>query len=375
MINVICGLLFVGFCFCYLAFYQGDFIALIQHYYSHGRNVSHGIILPALITLGLTILGGLIQFFAHIPIRLRALHWVPSFILLSMLTSIGVGNFTAGDSSHGWIFYLVTLAVFLIAYYVALTIQENRSENNSFVVYLWPNLLIFSISCTFLIFTSNTNRRLHEELRIERAIGEGRWEDAQKRVKQQKQTTAFMSAMYVYATNEMGELSTNSQFFQYLTEKGSDKLLPSLKDSLRPWNVTAMVREKLGNLPATDMNATRYLEYILRDTLATPQVKQWLMTSYLVDRDLPSFTKQLLECYPPLDSIHHVYTAEDSLPKNYREALYVYTHQYEHPEATIQDSLLDVQYDQFKLFNYNLTVPEKIASDSLSSYWKYYFSR
>ncbi len=384
MIDVICGLLFVAFCAGWVCVFQRDYISLVQHYYSGARNVSHGLAFPVIITSILTLLGVLLNHLVHIPIRFRALHWVPSVILLSGLSSLAVGRFALDGQSAGLLSHIIAFFFFLIAYYVAMTIRERRNENSSFFVLAWPNLMILCGSFAFLGVCSNSDSLLHDELRMERAVSEGRLDEALQFMEQheeswqdEKRTARLMTALAAYGLSQnecLGE-----RFFRYANKYGSDAFLPLPSDSLRPWNIVRQYRSLLGGFPATDMNATRYLEYLSRDTLATDKLPEFLLTATLLDRDLDGFALRLLRYYPPKDSIGLVYQPVDSIPLNFREALYLYCQQTEKPMVDLQDSVMAVCYAAFDSLNH--AVEERpVVWDSLrtfyrGSYWLYYYAR
>lgn len=376
MVNIICATLFLLFCFSYLAFFQLDFISFAQRYYSAGRNVHHGFVFPVVITVVLWLLGVALQHFVHLPIRLRALHWVPSTLILTVVGSFRIGRFTDPADTAGWLTYAIVILLFVGIYYVGLLIHEDRSENTSLFVLGWPNLLIMSLLFAFVARSSNTNENLHSELAIERAVGNGEWDKALEIIDQRGagHQTRFMTAMAAYSLYQQGKLG--ECFFRYATSEGSDAFLPIPADSIRPWNPVLLYRELLGGFPATDMNAATYLEFLKRDTLATTHVDDFLLTAYLADGQVDRFAETLMAVHAPLDSLSHTYSLQDSLPCNFREALVQYSFTAEHPHTMLQDSLLMSQYTVFDSLSQVVSVPsqqwEDFKREYHGSYWYYY---
>lgn len=374
MVNIICGLFFVAFCFTFLFFFQRDYIAFVQHYYSGGRNVIHNSTIPLIITVALSSLPVLLHRYFHLPIRLRAFNWMPSFLLLGFVCSFQMGKFTAGMHSSGYIFFILATLVFGFAYYVALSIQESRSENASLSTFAWPNLLILNIGMMLTCYASNTNESLHHDLCLERAIGEERWDDALQDVAENQNPTRLHTAFCAYALcrkDSLGEC-----FFRFANREGSSAFLPLPKDSLRPWNITASYRDLLGAMPATDMNATDYLEYLAKDTFATSHVPDFLMVSYLLDENLQQFACTLSKYYPPKDTLTHIYDPADCLPRNFAEGLYLYTINTVSPKVCLQDSLMAIDYQEFDSLSSipTLTVEDRkkaCQEKYQSSYWYY----
>ena len=375
MVNAICGLLFACFCFCYLMFFQSDYLAFVQHFYSDGRNVNHGYVFPVIISTMLTMLGYVLLHFFHLPIRLRALHWMPSILILGMFSGFPIGRFTQSCQSFGVMAYIVFFLLFCVVYYVAMIVRESRSENSSFFMLAWPNLLIHCCGFWFVGYAGNTCELFQKELRVERAVGEGRWEDALEMINAQENTTRTMTSLIAYSLDCQGALG--ERFFQCVPENWDGNLLPLPGDSLRPWNFVALYKERLGGFPGTDMKASNYLEYLSRDTIATDRVPDFLLTAYLVDRNLDDFVHKMLVYYPPIDSMTHVYAAADSLPLHFREAVCQYGLTVDKPLVSLDDSLLSARFVDFD--SLRVRVPESAsAMDSCLSvykgtYWYYYF--
>lgn len=376
MINVICGVIFVLFCIGFLLGFQADYLSLVQHYYSNGKNVTHGIGLPLLATGVLTVIGTLMQVFFHLPIRLRALCWLPSCICLAFLCNFSMPPFVSAESVSGLTPFLLFFILFVGIFVIALSVRESKSENTSFFVLAWPNFIVLLVGFSFVGLFSNTDVLLHKELRIEKAIGEERYDRALQQLTAVNEPTDCMVAMGAFVLSKKGELGDS--LFYYANANGSAALFPHNIDSLRPWNITAMVREELGGFPGTDMAPTRFLEYLAKDTIVSPAVSDYLLTAYLLDREFEKFANKLVEVYPPADSISHVYQAFDSLPANYAEALCLYN-VLEEEEALVQldDSLLLLRYQGFNKLKSTILKPavrkEECKKQYLGTYWYYYF--
>lgn len=374
MVNIICGLLFALFCFCYLTYFQNDYLALAQHYLSSGRNVSHSIVFPVLLTLGLTVLGFTIQMFVHLPIRFRALHWFPSFFSLMFVTSVRAGKFSPHSHYPGILTWSILILVFLCLYFFALRMQESRSENASFPVLCWPNLFIILIYIITIGYYSNTDHLLHDELTIERAVGEERWDDALDVIKNSDSKSRFISSMAVFALSQKGELGENA--FDFIELDTKKQILPTPYDSIRPWNVVGRIKECLGGFPVTDMDATTYLEYLIKDTVATEHVKDYLLVSYLVDRNLDDFVRKYTTFYPPKDTLTHIYQDIDSIPQNFKQAL-VLSSDMDFKSVQICDTAMLYELKEFKVRLENASMsdidPRKSLMDYRQNYWYYYF--
>lgn len=375
MVNTICGLLFVAFCLSFLALQQRDFISFAQHFYSAGRNVNHGYTFSFIITIALTLLGIGLQHSIHLPIRFRALNWIPSTFLLALLSSFGIGSFTKGIHTVSIWSFVLFLFLYLIIYILCLQSNDRSNENSSLFVFAWPNMLILLCGFMYVADSAITNETFLDELKIERAVGEERWKDALDDIKRHENPTRFMTSMCPYILAMQGNLG--DEYFKYASKDGSKVFLPVPRDSLRPWNPVKMYKQLLGSFPGTDMCSTDYLEYLMRDTIATDRVPEFLLTSYLLDRKLDKFASHLIEYYPPVDTITSVYSQEDLLPKSFREALCLYsTMSQSSTKIVLNDSVMSSSFAEFDSLR---TITPLSDEDKMKigtfkgSYWYYFY--
>ena len=98
-IPLLCALYFVTFSLIYLLLLQSDVIAQAQYILSRGQSVFHPLAAALLSTGLLFLLGLVVNYLLHwLPLRLKALVWFPSFLLLGLLTSFRFPQFGDGGS-------------------------------------------------------------------------------------------------------------------------------------------------------------------------------------------------------------------------------------------------------------------------------------
>ena len=91
-----------------------------------------------------------------------------------------------------------------------------------------------------------------------------------------------------------------------------------------------------------------------------------LFRSYLIDRQIDDFARE----------IQRRYTITDSLPKHYREALTLYTHLRSRPVVVYHDNVMDEDYDN--LSELERQYPDKterkvkVEEHYRGTYWYYY---
>ena len=105
---------------------------------------------------------------------------------------------------------------------------------------------------------------------------------------------------------------------------------------------------------------------LVRHGYATAMGRDYLLTAYLLDRNLDAFARIL----------GRYYTVNDSLPRHYREALTLYTHQHSAPCVEYHNSVMDTDYEDYQQLyqsESNRVVRQAKLRDSYgNTYWYYY---
>lgn len=393
-INIACCLLFVFLGYIYLYFFQGDLLTMVQHILSHGRTNYHPqLYTPIIITL-LTTLGVVISIFVYLPIRVRALAWFPSCWILALFTriSLSIPGMQTNSVSLWW--FAITALVYLVSLVLAHLYNQNRNENSSFSTLLAPNLAILALSFSFIFATANTNRRIHDELRLENDAYQQDYDQVLRSTAKQRVLTRPTMAIRTYALSQQGKLG--DELFYHPNLLGSDALLPQLIDSLRPHNMPRLVRAHLGGMPLHDMSATNFLRHITRDSLCSEPARQYLLCALLLDRQLDEFRDSLASFYVPKDTLAQFdellknikpwnrkpnpatrTLTLPNLPAHYAEALTlanslnpqpisVLTPQHNRVNIALQpqDTFLVSQYDNF--------LQDSLPQNFTKTYWHYY---
>ena len=109
------------FSFCYLFFLQGEILAEAQFIYSKGVTTYNLFIGAVIITLVLQIIQWVVSMLSRLPSRWYALSYLPSMLLLAILTDINqevIQQFSVG----AWIW----VAPIVLVVYVALVIVAKK---------------------------------------------------------------------------------------------------------------------------------------------------------------------------------------------------------------------------------------------------------
>ena len=361
-----CALVFVLFSFLWLYFFQADVLYITQHALSGGQTQYNRLWGAVLITLVLCLLQAGIYGLVRLSKHTHALTWFPSMLLLGVLTSAGPdidSNFTFGPWL--WLFPLL-IVLWGGSVWMAGNLESYDSSNASslFSRRMWINMLTMALMMCGVAFCSNTNAVFHFRAHAEVALLHGDEDEALRVGLRSHETDGNLMMVRMYALSRQGLLG--ERLFDYPIVPSSDMMLPTTPATHLMIYPTDSLYRHLGAIPRHDMLPMAYLQLIIRSGQAKPAAIDYLLCGYLIDRDLDSFACEVSQHY----------AINDSLPRYYREALVLYTHQRNHPVVVYSDPVLDVDYKDFRKLE--TTYPSenerkgKVMERYTNSYWYYY---
>ena len=151
-IPFLCAAYFAVFAFCYLWFFQIDLLAQVHFHYSQEQAAFHPLFASLLSAFLLLVVGIFASLHLRwLPLRTTAVAWLPSFLLLGLLTHWRMPQF--GDTGHapGWYVYVALVGVFLLFLLLARRVTDSSKEHSSLSTYLWPNFLILILLSVSMI--------------------------------------------------------------------------------------------------------------------------------------------------------------------------------------------------------------------------------
>ena len=364
--KVMCALVFIVFSFFWLYFFQADVMYVTQHALSGGQTRYNRLWGAVLVTLLLGMLQMGVYSLVRLNKRTHALTWFPSMLLLAVLTSADADidtHFTFG--LWLWLFPLL-MVLWLVCVWMAGNVESYESAGSSglFSRRMWVNLLIMALMMCGVAFCANTNAVFHFRAHAEVALLHGDDAEALRVGRRSLETDGNLMMVRMYALSRQGQLG--ERLFDYPLVPSSDMMLPMTPAArLMIYPADSLYRH-LGAIPRHGMRPMDYLQAIFRTGQARPAAVDYLLCGYLIDRDLDSFANE----------IGRHYTVNDSLPRYYREALVLYTHQRNNPVLVYQDPVLDVDYQDFRKLEAEYPSENerkgKMLEKYADSYWCYY---
>lgn len=373
IVDVVCGSLFCIFAFLYLWNVQGPVLDMAQHVLSHGITVYHPVIGACIITFILWLIQRLVNLYFKLEREWYALSYFPSFLLLTMLTSVHVTVYDRFSLGH-WVWLLpLCLLLFFFLVFVSKKIFRNYElrDGNLTVRILSPNLVVFILLSWFCLSLSNTDETFHNKLQIEYELSQGRLDEALEIGRLSSATSKDISALRAYALykkNELGE-----RLFDYPQQYGAEGLLLDLQDTTRMIFSPMTLYRELGAYPRYKGEpALEFLELLeLSEKAHQPMTDQYLLCAYLLDRKLNRFAEKLDQVYHLNDSV------PPQLPRYYQEALVLCIQK--NPERfTYRNKSVETNYEEYqrtiKSIGNSVAARNLIRRDFGTTYWWYYDS-
>ena len=311
-----CALLFMLFSFCYIFFLQGEILAEAQFVYSKGVT-SYDILIGAIIiTVILQIVQWIVSMLSRLPSRAHALSYLPSMLLLAMLTDVNeeaIEHFSFG--AWVWVTPCILVAYILLVIFVKKVDHDNSVDSRGIKSQIYPNFVILFLLILCVGVIPQTTDVYHYELKTERLILAKDYEGAAAVGKKSLRATARLTQLRMYALSKQDLLAEN--LFDYPQYYGSKGLLDIADTSSLERFTTQDICFHLGAFCGKSIQtADRYYRLMLGDSICNQHTADYYLCSLLLDKKLPEFLRQLPRYYDLSDSI-----AYESLPRAYREAL------------------------------------------------------
>lgn len=368
-IRVVCAIVFVFFSWCWLYFFQYDLLSMAQHVLSGGLTHYNRIVGALGITVALMFLQYLVHKFTRLNKSFYSLTYFPSMLALGMITSIAPDP--DGGITHefsGWLAILALLIWSCVAY-ISTKLQELDEDPNPNILSrsTWVNLLIMVFMIMITAGIGNTNAVFHYRMRAERCLLDGDYDGALAAGKKSLECDNILVMLRMHALARKDALG--EKLFEYKVCGTSKTILPTT-DSIPSLLLypSDSIYKFIGAIPAHKMEPMHYLKLVQRkDSVPNKVVSDYLLSGYLVDKEIDTFARE----------VGKYYTINDSLPKHYREAMVLYTHLRSRPVAVYHNSIMDEDYDNFRelrnKYPKKMEQKGKVEEQYFGTYWYYYW--
>ena len=366
ILTVACGLLFSVFSIVYLSVFQKDVMEALHYSLAEGKTVYAPWISAVLITVVLLILRWGINGLIGLKGPVKALSYFPPCLLLGVLTDVGHGVYHGEGISTQWAWLLPLLLViyavvgWLLVRAVRLWVNPDLEEG----VNTNSNLFILLMMCLMSACIGNSDVHFHHELQVEEALRKQDYEKARLVGEKSMDPSRNLTALRAYAMSREGTLGEH--LFHYpqlygaaglLMGTSNDKALRLNADSLYIY---------LGASPALGEPAMHFFQRICQEESGNYTTLDYYLSALLLERKLDEFVKAFDE----------LYTVKDSIPRYYRQALFLYEKIHSRSVLEDSDEVLEEQWKAYEERKAELagTVGEgnRMRRQFGDTYWWYY---
>ena len=201
IIRVMCATIFVLFTWGWLYFFQADALAMTQHVLSDGLTHYNRFVGALIITAILMILQYVINNTTKLNKRFHALTYMPSMLLLAMLTDISQ-TIDNGISISRSIWLVVVFAVIWGAMIFFVRQYENVDKEFHIPLFsrsMWMNLLMMSAMIICVGWIGNTNAVFQYRMKVEGHLMRGEYHQARKVGQKSLESDADLMMLRMYA--------------------------------------------------------------------------------------------------------------------------------------------------------------------------------
>lgn len=320
----------------------------------------------------------------HFPLRLKALAFLPSYIILGLITGISPYTVASVKIDMPILSSILLLSVSAVLIFLSQIQREDRGEHAPIANYLGANIGISCLGIIFCMLLTNSDRQLHVQLAMAKSMHRNDFSFMEKIHSGETTSNVNISSMQVLALSKKGQLADRLFSIPHLT--GSECLLPDTMPASLVYHTPTLVYGHLQAIPVgKHPDATSFLEQAARrrqaimasgeqshsDSLRARPLMDYYLCALLLDRNLTRFVSELPEHY----------VMDDKLPRHYREALAVYYNMQDTLALrTNEDTAMDSLFLKYRKLSLEHEADPKLQRKACTrayphSYWNYYFYR
>lgn len=179
----------------------------------------------------------------HFPLPMKALAFLPSYIILGFLTGISPSSVSATENELHLLTPLLMLLVTTLPILFSQAYHENRGEHAPIFNYLGINVLVSCVGMLSCIALTNTDRQLHVQLALADAMYRNDTLKMESILKGETVSNNNITAIQVFDLSRKGVLADKLFSINGLT--GSENILPDTMPASLVYHTSSMVFEHL----------------------------------------------------------------------------------------------------------------------------------
>lgn len=333
---IACGILFSVFSFVYLYVFQRYVLEAVHFTLSEGK--THFAPLPSalVITALLLLLRCAVNGFLKLRGNIRSLSYLPSFLVLCALTSVGRGIYMQQYRTVWvWLLPLLIVLFLLVGYGVRRLFRSYTVEESQPIKLVNCNLAVLLLMCLMTVWVGNTDRSFHHELEAEHYLRMRNYDAALQVGSHTGEATQTLTALRALALSHSRKIG--AELFRYPQAYGAEGLFfPN--DSLQTLRYTNdSVYYHIGVRPYRGESHVHLLhDACYKDSVGKYTALDYYLAALLLDKRLDAFAEALNDFY-----------SLDDLPRYYDEALTLYQALHPSVPAFVTDSTSLKRYDAY----------------------------
>lgn len=311
--NLVCGGLFIIFATVYLGYFQKDLLEAIHYSMSHGYKEFN--IVPAtiiIITILLIMRWGL-NLLMRLRGRMSALAYLPSFLGLVTMTGFGRDLYMNGFSYAWWWVMPVATVLFVVAVVmIRKVLRIPNSHGTDLQQSMIWNITLMLLMSVGTLCLGNTDRFLHNELRMENLMAKDMNEKALKCAAKSLRTTRTLTALRMLAMTKEGK--TGELLFEYPQYYKSDGMFFDNDSSKTLRYTNDSVYALIGERPAPGERRMEYLKRMAYKGDSCYNARLYYLAGLMLQKDMDGFAKAVADFR----------IKGDSLTRYFKEAAIMY---------------------------------------------------
>lgn len=365
ILTVACGLLFGAFSFVYLYIFQNDAVEALHYSLSQGRTEYAPMATALVFTIVLLLLRWGVNALLGLKGMLRELSYFPSFLILGVMADVDYTIYQEGISDTWiWLFPLLIVGYIMLAFLLRHIYRCWFDAQPDAGMVTFSNLTIFLLLCFMTMGIGNTDIHFHHELGVERAIRQADYAEARQIGAKVMDPSRTLSALRAYAMSKEGTLG--EYLFEYpqpyaaeglLLQPGNTRVLRVTTDSLHTY---------LGDRRNPGERALDFFQRICSEETGNHTTLEYYLSALLLEKQLEKF----------YHTYHLLYTQGDSVPRYYKEALFLYEKLHPTTAPTVQDEAMEQQWQVYQASKEKLSQGKGEANfmrrEHGTTYWWYY---
>lgn len=308
-----CGGLFIIFATVYLGYFQKDLLEAIHYSMSHGYKEFN--IVPAtiiIITILLIMRWGL-NLLMRLRGRVSALAYLPSFLGLVTMTGFGRNLYMEGFSYAWWWVMPVATVLFVVAVVmIRKVLRIPKSHGTDLQQSMIWNIALMLLMSVGTLCLGNTDRFLHNELRMENLMAKDMNEKALKCAAKSLRTTRTLTALRMLAMTKEGKMG--ELLFEYPQYYKSDGMFFDNDSSKTLRYTNDSVYALIGERPAPGERRMEYLKRMAYKGDSCYNARLYYLAGLMLQKDMDGFAKAVADFR----------IKGDSLTRYFKEAAIMY---------------------------------------------------